>query len=890
LPESGNPLRIQLLGEFCVWVGSRRLDEAEWRLRKAKSLVKLLALAPGHRLHREQVMDALWPELDAEAAANNLHKTLHVARRALEPDLSPPRSSVYLQLQGDLVVLRPPGPLEIDVECFEAALDSARKTADIAAHEAAVAWYGGDLLPEDRYEEWVAGRREELSSEMTNALVGLADLQAQDGAIEAATSTLRRVIARDPAHEPAHRSLMRLYSLAGQRHQALRQYQQLRAALRRELDAEPETETEQLYQEVLSGAVGREREEPGATPAMSLAGPDAVLSEPLVGRDDEVERLEDILDRLFSGEGRLVLLAGEAGVGKSRLQREIAGRVRRRSGIILSGAGYEQEGRLPYGPFVEALEELAQRISGDDWKSLAEDISAELSRLVPAFGVVPVQTGPAVTHDRRRLFSAVATFLGRLGEQVPVLVLLDDLHAADEASLQLLHYLARNLRSRPVLLVAAHRPEEAGPSAALGQFLAAVEREGIGEHLDLERISQPDSELLVDLHLGGEPVERAVYQAVFELAAGNPLYTEEAVRSLREKALLEKVEGRWTLRGDDLSIPGPVVSLISARIDRLPAAERAVLNIAAVSGRETPYALLRAASDLAEGDLLDALDDCLVHRVLEEAPQGYRFVHPLQRAALYERLSSARRGYLHGRVAAALEELHPGQLEAHAEALAHHYLNSEKPGLAVPHLITAGERAAGVYANEAATEAYRRALELLGTPGAPDQTPRVVADLWERMGDLHRLTGEQERDVAAYESALTALKGGEQPTAVRLHRKAAYACVAQHLPDRAESHLTHAFSILAGQPDQAERGRALRVQAHLLWERGDYAEGVKAAEESLAFAEQVGDVADAISAYTTLALVFHSHGEWQRGLSFVVEHLGVQADDPGLAELFDAHL
>ena len=823
----------------------------------------------------------------------HLHKTLHVARRAIEPDLAPSQPSSHLHLRGDIVALAPPGRLEVDAESFEAALDAARRAADVSAYEEALALYPGDLLPEDRYEEWAARRREELAAELLDSLVELARLQERGGRLEPSTTTLRRVVAREPAHEPAHRALMRLYALLGQRHHALRQYQLLHDVLHRELDAEPEAETERLYQEILSGTLGPERraEAVAAVPVWLPSKPSERTHEPpLIGRDDEVERLEDVIEGLFSGHGRLVLLAGEAGVGKSRLQREIVDRIRRRGGIDLVGAGYEQEGKLPYGPFVEALERLTRSVPVNELKPLLGDSAAELARMVPALGGAAAEPPPAGAQDRLRLFAAVAGFLARLSERAPVVLALDDLHAADDASLQLLHYVARNLSSRPVLLIGAYRPEEAGTSAPLGELLAALEREGIGERFALDRIPQRESDLLVDQLLSGEPVERAVYQAVFELAAGNPLYTEEAIRSLQEREVLQLFGGRWRLQGTELSIPGRVASLIAARIERLGSAERAVLNVAAVGGREVPYALLRAASDLPEAQLLDALDECLARQVIEESAAGYRFSHPLHRAALYERLSSARRGHLHGRVAAALQAQHAEQLDAHAEALAHHYLHSETPGRAVVHLIRGGDRAAALHANEAAIEAYRRALDLLGTPGAPDRTPAQMAELWEKVGDRYGLMGEQGRDVAAYESAVEALGDRDRLSAVRLHRKAAYACVAQHLPEAAERHLERAFSILAQEPDEAERGRVLRVQAHLHWERGAYPEGVNAAEEALAVAERVGDVSDTISAYTTLALVFHSHGDWQRGLHFVVEHLGIHADDPRLAELFDAHL
>src|SRR5438309_3976906 len=490
-----DPLRIQILGEFCVWVGPRRIDDAEWRLRKAKSLVKLLTLAPGHRLHREQVMDALWPDLEPDAATNNLHKTLHVARRALEPNLAPSRPSAYLHFEGDLVALRPPGLLEIDAESFEAAIDAARKSKEPSAYEAALALYAGDLLPEDRYEDWAAGRHDELAAELLDALVALAQLQERKGNVDEAISALRRVVVLEPAHEPAHRSLMRLHALAGQRHHALRQYQHLREALRRELEAEPEEDTEVLYQAILSGTVrpsiGAEANRAsGWTPARRSE----VLSEPLVGRDDEIELMEDLLDGLFSGHGRLVLLAGEAGVGKSRLQREIGDRVHRRGGLDLMGAGYEQEGRLPYGPFVEAFQTLTEREPVETLRPIIGEAAAELAHLLPGLGIAPIAPARATAQDRQRLFAAVAGFLSRLSERAPLLLALDDLHAADEASLQLLHYVARNLSSQPILMLAAYRSEEAEHGGPLGKLLAVLDREGLAEHVQIDRIGRQESD------------------------------------------------------------------------------------------------------------------------------------------------------------------------------------------------------------------------------------------------------------------------------------------------------------------------------------------------------------------------------------------------------------
>src|SRR4051794_14787322 len=240
-------LAIQLLGDFRVTVGSRAIDEREWRLRKARSLVKLLALAPRHRLHREHIMDRLWPDMGPEDGANNLHKALYVTRRILEPNLPPRRASSYLRLHHDLLLLEAPGGLWIDVEVFLAAATDAHEVRTPQAYQEALRLYTGDLVPEDQYEDWAIASREWLSGLRVTLLVRLAAVQEQSGNLSAAIGALQQAVAIDPVHEEAQGQLMRLLVQAGRRHQALRHYQGLRAALQRELEVEPDASLQALY-------------------------------------------------------------------------------------------------------------------------------------------------------------------------------------------------------------------------------------------------------------------------------------------------------------------------------------------------------------------------------------------------------------------------------------------------------------------------------------------------------------------------------------------------------------------------------------------------------------------------------------------------------------------
>jgi predicted ATPase/DNA-binding SARP family transcriptional activator len=301
-PSDGAGLGIELLGAFGVRVAGTPVPDDAWRLRRAKSLVKLLALAPDRRLHREQVVEALWP--GGDQAGSGLHQVLYTARRALG-------SGEHLVLRDDVVALVGED-VSVDVHAFELATAAARDSGTINAYRAALALYTGELLPEDRYEDWTGARRESLRETYLALYLELAELQARAGDPGGAIATLQRAVVEDPLHEVAHRTLMRLFADGGRRQQALAQYQQLREALRRELAADPDPETRRLYQQILAA-----QHEPAAAAPSAL--PHQLTS--FVGRERELSELEGLL-----GHTRLLTLTGPGGCGKTRLALELADR------------------------------------------------------------------------------------------------------------------------------------------------------------------------------------------------------------------------------------------------------------------------------------------------------------------------------------------------------------------------------------------------------------------------------------------------------------------------------------------------------------------------------------------------------------------------------------
>jgi predicted ATPase/DNA-binding SARP family transcriptional activator/DNA-binding CsgD family transcriptional regulator len=312
-------IRVWLLGGFRVSVGSRTITRESWRLRKAAALVKLLALAPGHRLHREQAMDLLWPDLGGEAASNNLRQTLHAARRALDPE----RGYLDLASQDESLVLSPRGNLWVDVEAFEEAAATAHRARDPAAYRLAIELYAGDLLPGNRYEEWAQEPRRRLQERYLSLLLGLAHLHEELADYDSAIEALRRVVSEEPTREEAHAGLMRLYALVGNNQEALAQYGRLEEVLSRALGTEPAASSRALREEIAAGRFPpTERQSLISPPKRS---PDAAkhnlpaTRSSFVGRETELRNIKRDLAMT-----RLLTLTGAGGCGKTRLALEVA--------------------------------------------------------------------------------------------------------------------------------------------------------------------------------------------------------------------------------------------------------------------------------------------------------------------------------------------------------------------------------------------------------------------------------------------------------------------------------------------------------------------------------------------------------------------------------------
>ena len=310
-------MRVWLLGGFRVSVDARTVEGDAWRLRKAAALVKLLALTPRHRLHREQVMEALWPHLGRRAASNNLRQALYAARRVLDPAAG----SRYLASQDESLVLCPRDDLWVDVDGFEDAAATARRSQDPAAYWAALDLYGGELLPGDRYEEWAEGRREGLRRTWLSLHVELARAYEGCGEYEKGIEALQRVVSEEPTNEEINAGLMRLYALSDRQREALAQYEQLQEALSGQLNAGVSASTRRLREDIASGRPFAVQPAVPPTGVPSDVGKHNLPSPrtSFVGREQEMLEVKRALAMT-----RLLTLTGVGGSGKTRFALEVA--------------------------------------------------------------------------------------------------------------------------------------------------------------------------------------------------------------------------------------------------------------------------------------------------------------------------------------------------------------------------------------------------------------------------------------------------------------------------------------------------------------------------------------------------------------------------------------
>jgi DNA-binding SARP family transcriptional activator/pimeloyl-ACP methyl ester carboxylesterase len=749
-------LRLTLLGGFEVRP-EPGLPVA-FRTQKAQALLAYLALPLGRAHLRDKLAALLWGAMRDEQARASLRQALYELRKHLGD------AAAALRIDGHAVSLDP-AAVELDVTTFTRL---AGEEAPAALEEAA-RLYRGDLLEgfsvdEEPFETWLMEERERLREVAMEALAKGLARQRKAGALATAVATARQLLVIDRLQEPVHRTLMRLHAELGQRAAALRQYQQCVAVLQRDLGVEPELETKRLYQEILrqraivSGPPTGTAAGTAARP-LARAGLDMRLAEtPLVGRQASLAHIQTALRQAEAGSGQLIAVRGETGIGKSRLVEELVAHAARDDCRILLGRAYESDQILLFGPFVDAFraDEMIRDAAVID--SLRSTWHAELSALLPRLAGAPSAPAPREPLDYRRLFECIAALLHQLSAREPLLLVLEDLHWADEMSVRLLAFLGRRVQTERVLIVLTAREDELADNPALRRTLQDLAQRDQLRSVELTALSQAETAALVRLLA---PTRNAATEElapqVWAATEGNPFMIVETMRALQDGT------------AEAVPLPQRVRDVIARRLERLTEGSRSLLNAAAVIGREFEFELLRRAAGCDDEATAQGVEELVRRRLLTAIGDRLDFTHDRIRDVAYGELPPWRRRRLHCRVGETLESLYADRPGDFWEALAEHFERGEQWTKAADYFLAVAARARRRFAYSTAERSCRQAAAAAArAPGTGGQRTRAL----ELHGDVAGLRGDLEGANQHYQAAieLDSTESGRRRLANKLHR------------------------------------------------------------------------------------------------------------------------
>jgi DNA-binding SARP family transcriptional activator len=717
---------------------------------KQRAVLAILILHRGELVSADRLADELWGEHPPATAAKTLQGYISRLRKTLGEDL--------LRTQGRGYVLTlPPGELDLDQfdrlarEGRTALSDGNAATAAERLRDALALWHGPPLA-DFTYEPFAQAEIARLEETRLASVEDRIDADLGLGRHDQLVAELERLVREYPGRERLRGQLMLSLYRAGRQADALECYRIGRRAMIDELGLEPGRALQDLEAAILGQdpALDPPAAMTASSPGMSreetprLRGDEAFSREPVLGRDEQLNELRSGLDAAFNGRGVVFMIGGEAGIGKSRLADELGRDARQRGARVVWGRCWEAGGAPAYWPWVQALRSLAHGRDDLDVRSIGGPGGTSLLALIPELREPSLAPGSLAAESegaRFQLFDAVAWLLRDATTVQPVVIVLDDLHAADTPSLLLLQFLAGQLADMAVMLAGLYRDDDPGEDGALRACLASLARERATHRMRLTGLSAADTAEMIEA-ITGRHLTDSVVRAIHAETEGNPLFVGEIVRLLEAEDRLERPIDE--VRGGP-QLPDSVREVIGQRLRRLDPECRRLLSAASVLGREFGLRELAAVVELDEDMILDALDEAFRIRVVIEAPAvgRLRFSHALVRDTLYDGLSVGHRRAAHLRAGEILERFHGADPEPYLAELAYHFfeaLPSGDIGRAIAYAQRAGGHAVALLAYEEAARHYRlalRALNLQTGEVAEKRCALLVAlgDAWARAGD-----------------------------------------------------------------------------------------------------------------------------------------------------------
>lgn len=769
-----------------------------FRTRKVMALLIYMAVEGG--LHSREKLTALfWPESDEPQGRMLLRRTLLLLRQGLREENESQQSAhlivernalgcnfssgVYLDLQAVQKMVQP--PREETSHMPRTAPQSETSHTVVAQLQAAASLYRGNFLDgfylEDApdFDDWMRIQRQAWHTRINLVFDRLSLLQFRRGEIADAIEIATRWVAHEPLNETVYQRLMQLYLAMGNRDGALRTYEACRKILSSELRAKPAPETEALHERTRMAAGLSSSLPRSAAHKADTVSPTSMLVEgPLVGRTDEYAKLVELYYQAKQGRTQVVMLKGEAGIGKTRLANEFLRWAAAQGADVLQGRAFETGGRLSYQPLVESLRSCIEQENAPD-DLLSDTWLAELSRLLPElrdrYPDLPAPESDEATA-RNRLFEAVARLGQALAERAPVALFIDDVQWADAATFDLLHYLVRcwTERDTPLMLLMSIRTETLINSSMITQWLGWLEHDQAVTYLRMGVLQLEDTLRMVQALGKGESDTDAkgltkFAQWLFTETGGQPFYITEMLKALLEREVLifyRQTDSSWAIDFTSAAskearlsgiIPSSVREVIRSRLTQLSAAAFALLTAGAVLGQGFTFERVCRVAELRESEALPALDEVLMSQVVQEATgKGeilYFFAHDKLRDVIYTEAGDARRRIFHRR---ALETLEREQ--APAAKLAHQALAAGLKEPAFRFSISAGDNAMELFAVRDAIGYYEQSRQIL--PEVRDRLPEsipieVIHHLYDRLGRAYELISEWEQVGSVYQAMLT---------------------------------------------------------------------------------------------------------------------------------------
>jgi tetratricopeptide (TPR) repeat protein/KaiC/GvpD/RAD55 family RecA-like ATPase len=478
---------------------------------------------------------------------------------------------------------------------------------------------------------------------------------------------------------------------------------------------------------------------------------------PLINRSSEMMRLKTSLEEVLGGKATVVALQGEEGVGKTRLMQELGVYAQPKKSVVLSATSVEAG--MPYGPWVELARQYVAQAPAEVLRRVLGGYASEFARLVPdiaaKLGTIPPSKPLGEQEDKIRLFEAVSQFFASISTEASLLLLFDDIHLIDQASLDLLEYFVRSTVSFRVLTLCSYPSNAISTQSPLYQVLMKFNKQRLLETIVVKNLDREETANLIKQIFGEQELSIEFSNLIYERTGGNPFFVEEVLRAMVEDGTIFRTEKGWDRKPiQEIVVPESVKTTLRSRLTKLSSEATSMLTIAAVIGADFDFEVLREVTQENDEPLLQKLESTIAQGLIVEVPHEksrFRFADNRVRELLLDDLIQIRRARYHLRIAEAIEKVHSRNLERYAPSLAYHFTEGGDSERAIKYSISAGEASMAVHAYEPAIVTFRRSLDLIDLEGGKDKEKAAVL---EKLGNCYAHNGQFHDSIQSYEQSL----------------------------------------------------------------------------------------------------------------------------------------